>query len=231
MSSIKLYYDPLSQPSRSVKWFLTAHAILHTDELVIVARGDQNKPEYLDKNPYGAVPCIEVEGAKILTESGAILTYLASMLPTCSAYPTDPFIRAKIHEALLRHETSSRQVTLKLLVPIINLKRSKAVASIADVMGVAANGVEELKPFIWIIEKVLGSSLYVAGTASPTIADYLAVCEFNQIPVMAPVLPPEFGSLASHPNIRAWMERMKSLPGHEEALAPLRSRLGAMLTA
>ncbi len=51
---------------------------------------DQGKPEYLKVNPKGRVPAL-VTDRGILTESPAILAYIAQAYPAAKLAPTDPF--------------------------------------------------------------------------------------------------------------------------------------------
>ena len=51
---------------------------------------DQRKPEYLKVNPMGRVPAL-VTDRGILTESPAILAYIAQAYPAAKLAPTDPF--------------------------------------------------------------------------------------------------------------------------------------------
>jgi glutathione S-transferase len=57
--------------------------------------GDQNKPEFRAVNPHGKVPALVAEGG-VLTETPAILTYLADRRPELGLLPTDPFERGSV---------------------------------------------------------------------------------------------------------------------------------------
>lgn len=55
-----------------------------------------NKPEwFLEKNPMGKVPCIELEDGEILYESLIIAEYLDAAYPKKKLYPSDPLAIAK----------------------------------------------------------------------------------------------------------------------------------------
>ena len=60
------------------------------------AAGDQRKPEYLKVNPKGRVPAL-ITDSGILTETPAILAYVAQMFPKATLAPlTDPFAFARV---------------------------------------------------------------------------------------------------------------------------------------
>ena len=51
------------------------------------AQGAQMKPEYLAINPKGRVPALVLENNTILTETGALLDYIAAIAPDASLIP------------------------------------------------------------------------------------------------------------------------------------------------
>ena len=55
-----------------------------------LSQGDQRKPEYLKVNPKGRVPALMTEHG-ILTETPAILAWIAQTYPQAELAPTDPF--------------------------------------------------------------------------------------------------------------------------------------------
>lgn len=57
---------------------------------------DQRKPEYLKINPKGRVPAL-ITGSGVLTETPAILAYIAQVFPKANLAPlTDPFEFARV---------------------------------------------------------------------------------------------------------------------------------------
>ncbi len=61
--------------------------------------GDQFKPEFLELNPQHTIPVYK-EGDLVLTESRAILTYLATVHQDENLYPRDPKLRAMVDSKL-----------------------------------------------------------------------------------------------------------------------------------
>ncbi|MEM9967538.1 MAG: glutathione S-transferase family protein [Pseudomonadota bacterium] len=54
------------------------------------ANAEQTKPAYLSLNPKGRVPALVLEDGDILTETGAVLDYIAAVVPQAKLAPEDP---------------------------------------------------------------------------------------------------------------------------------------------
>ena len=63
------------------------------------AAGEQTKPAYHQINPKGRVPALAVEGG-ILTETGALLDYVAAIAPEAGLVPDDPVMAARMREVM-----------------------------------------------------------------------------------------------------------------------------------
>lgn len=53
------------------------------------ASGEQTKPDYLAVNPKGRVPALQLDDGQILTETGALLDYVAASAPDAGLIPAD----------------------------------------------------------------------------------------------------------------------------------------------
>lgn len=98
--SLKLYYMAISPPCRAV--LLTIRYLKLDVELkhVNLLQGEHSTPEFLKLNPARKVPVL-VDGNFVLTQSRAIMTYLANLhKPGSYFYPSDPKQRAVIDERL-----------------------------------------------------------------------------------------------------------------------------------
>jgi glutathione S-transferase len=67
----------------------------YTLKRVDFAKGEQRAPAFLAVNPKGRVPAL-VTAQGILTETPAVLTYLAQTFPQAALAPTDPFALARL---------------------------------------------------------------------------------------------------------------------------------------
>lgn len=93
---MKLYYLPGACP-------LASHIVLEwigkPYEIQAVGRDELKQPPYLALNPAGAVPTL-VDGDFVLTQSAAILEYLAELSPEAGLLPESPRERAEVRRWL-----------------------------------------------------------------------------------------------------------------------------------
>lgn len=67
----------------------------YTLKRIDFSKGEQRAPDFLAVNPKGRVPAL-VTPHGILTETPALLTYLAQSFPQANLAPTDPFALARL---------------------------------------------------------------------------------------------------------------------------------------
>jgi len=92
---LKLFYAPDSC-ARAVHIALEEAGAAYEGVPMSLAAGDQRTPDYLAINPKGRVPALVTEQG-VLTETPAILTYIAQRYPDSAlALPADPFGLAQI---------------------------------------------------------------------------------------------------------------------------------------
>ncbi len=94
---MRLYHHPFSPNARRV--VMTALHLGLPIELVSVdlAKGEQRQPHFLAMNPSGKVPVLE-DGGFHLSESHAIMQYLADKTPRQTLYPPDLRARAEVNQ-------------------------------------------------------------------------------------------------------------------------------------
>jgi glutathione S-transferase len=90
---LKLYYSPGSCALASHITLEEAGAA-YTAERVDFKSSQQTSPDYLAINPKGRVPAL-VTDRGILTETPAILAFIAQSFPTAKLAPVDPFAFAQ----------------------------------------------------------------------------------------------------------------------------------------
>ena len=95
---MKLYFAPNTISIASVIALYEA-GIAFDPVRVDFASGEQTKPAYHAINPKGRVPAL-VTDRGILTETGAILEFIAETAPSASLVPSDPWDAAQMRSAM-----------------------------------------------------------------------------------------------------------------------------------
>ncbi|MGR9088274.1 MAG: glutathione S-transferase family protein [Gammaproteobacteria bacterium] len=191
---ITLYDMSLSGNCHKVRLLLSFLALPYQTRPVNLAGGEQRSPDHLQRNPFGQVPVLDDDGLTV-RDSQAILVYLAKRYGGESWWPNDAFRLAQIAAWLstAANEIANGPATLRLhhkFGRTIDVLKARQAAD--KVLG--------------IIDRHLESRDWLAGD-TPSIAD-IAV-----YPYLA--LAPEGGiDIGAYPNIVAWFQRIRSMPGY-----------------
>jgi glutathione S-transferase len=169
--------------------------------------------EFKAWNPNGLVPVLR-DGDFTLFESNAIFTYLANKYQWTDLYPTDAHVRAKVDEFLHWHHTGTRLFTLEIVRPTIGQKLGAATPKDLTFL---ENKDALIEKQFGLLEKFLDHD-FIAHTDAPTIADYLAYCEIDQLESMG-------YDFSKYEKVSAWLARMKQIPHHDEIREPLNAFL------
>lgn len=93
---MKLYCAP-GTVALAVLIALEEAKVVYETVLLDFKQNAQRTPQYKAINPKARVPSLETERG-IITETPAILTYIAQTFPAAQLAPTDPFAHAKMQE-------------------------------------------------------------------------------------------------------------------------------------
>ncbi len=99
----QLYDFPLSANCYKVRLLLTQLEIPFERINVNLLQQETRLPEFLEKNPVGKVPVLEIAPEVFLSESGAILTYLAEGTPY---FPSDRLTQTRVLQWLFFEQYS-----------------------------------------------------------------------------------------------------------------------------
>jgi len=91
---MKLYDFPQSPNCRRVRIYLAEKGLSVPLQPVNLMGGEQSTPEFLRRNPFGAVPILELDDGTIIPESLAIIEYFEEAHPEPPLFGTDPVSRA-----------------------------------------------------------------------------------------------------------------------------------------
>ncbi|NUH65405.1 glutathione S-transferase family protein [Sulfitobacter sp. S0837] len=85
---LKLYYAP-GTIAVAVALALEEVGLAYEPIKVDFASAAQTKPDYLVLNPKGRVPALVTDAGTVLTETGALLEYIATIAPKAKLVPSD----------------------------------------------------------------------------------------------------------------------------------------------
>jgi glutathione S-transferase len=190
-------------PTRSirVRWMLQELGVDFEAVTVNLAAGEHRHPEFLKLNPAGKVPVL-VDDDLVLTESVAILLYLAEKYPHKELLPTDIKQRSQVYRWLLFTATELEQPLWRIarhtsLYP--EHLRLTAEVSLAR---------QDFTDMVAVMEEHMQGRQFIVGNTA-TVADF--VCAYtldwaNEVQL-----------LDGCPQLLQYMERMYARPN-----APLR---------
>jgi len=98
MTATLLYGYYRSSAAYRVRLALALKGIAYEHRAVDLKAGAQTEPAYLEDNPQGRVPVLQIDGLK-LAQSPAILDYLEERSPQLALLPADPADRAFARQA------------------------------------------------------------------------------------------------------------------------------------
>ena len=201
---MRLYHHPLSSNSRRAA-MAAAHLGLAAELIKIdLESGEQRSPQFLALNPNGMVPVLEDNGF-ILTESHAIMLYLADKAPGHAAYPEDSRARADIHRWVFWN-AQHFQPTISIFV-WENLVKGMIGQGAADPAQIR-RGEDLLERYAPVLDGHLAHRCWVSGD-SVTLADLaLGATLLAASPANVPLAP--YGDLL------AWFARVQALEAWRE---------------
>ena len=91
-----LYDFPQSPNCRRVRMYLAEKGIDIALKALDLSAGEQRMSGFLLKNPFGAVPLLELDDGSVIPESLAIIEYLEELHPDPPLCGTTPFERAQV---------------------------------------------------------------------------------------------------------------------------------------
>jgi len=169
---MKLYVFPFAPNPRKVLCYLKEKGIELELVNVNIAAGEQKRPDFLAKNPLGALPVLELDDGSHLTESLAIIEYLEERNPKPPMIGTSPAERARVREL-------ERIIEMSVLGRVARVFRnSHPMFASAHIPQVADQARAELPPVLDLLDERIGSKAFAAGE-QPTIADCTLFATFG----------------------------------------------------
>lgn len=191
---MKLYDFELSGNCYKIRLMLSLLGLSYERQAVDLATGEQTGDAFLSLNQKGEVPVLQ-DGDQCLSDSNAILVYLARKYAPASYLPQEPEIQARIQYWL---STAANEI-----------HHGVAAARVVKLFGMPRDynaAVEIGNALLKLLNNYLSTHQWLAAS-HVTIADiaiypYVALAEDGGI------------SLQGYPHIQQWFERIESLPGY-----------------
>lgn len=169
---------------------------------VSIFEGESRTEEFLNLNPAGAIPVLELEDGRAIAESNAILTFLGQGTPFLSS---DDYRRAKIMQWLFFEQYHVEPVigSLRFWTMTNRLERNQALVPAKRDAAVRA---------LAALERSLIETAFLAGR-DITIAD-LAVYAYGHVAEDCGL------ALSDYPAIVAWLGRVREVIGLDYPVHP-----------
>jgi glutathione S-transferase len=194
---LKLYDFLPSGNSYKVRLLLSQLAIPYERIAVDILKGETRTPAFLAKNPNGRIPLLEVAPQMYLSESNAIMVYLAK---DSALLPRDPWHYAQVLQWLFFEQYSHEPyiATSRYWIALLGKEREYRDALAEK----RAPGQAALR----IMDQHLARhDFFVAGRYSHADIGLYAYTH----------VAPEGGfELTAYPHILAWLDRVASQPGY-----------------
>lgn len=198
-------------PTRAlrVQWMLQELDLDFEYVQVDPRKGELRQPEFLDLNPAGKLPVLDDDGL-VLSESVAIVLYLAEKYPELGFLPADLRARAEVYRWLFFTATELEQPIWRMALHTHQYPIEKRLPAEIN------NARQDFLDMSAVMENHLETRT-VLVSESVTVADFIAAYTLDMASMV--------DLLESLPNMSAYMERMyarpKAAPRIAEAFASL----------
>jgi glutathione S-transferase len=198
---MKLYDSNIAPNPKKVRVYLKEKGLDVPIVPLDIVKGENRTPEFLQKNPLGGLPVLELDDGTYLSESLAIIEYLEEQHPNPPMIGTTPLERARVRE-------TERICELGVLGSVATIFQNTSpffAGRLKQSAEAADNARARLGNALRVLDQRLATRPFVAGER-PTIADctLLAALEFAA-----------FGQISIDPactHVQRWFQAMKARP-------------------
>jgi len=215
--AIELYWGSGSPFAWRVMLTLEVKGLDYRSKLLEFSKGENKAPEYLKLNPRGKVPTLK-DGAFVVYESLAIMTYLDRKYPTPPLFGNSPEETGQIWRVISECESYLVSAGDKVVRPIFFAKGLDKVDEIQQAG-------QTIRQELTTVNEQLAHSNWLVG-ASISAAD-IGVFPLVQLLMRAAskeaAQPLNLGLLPlaqTFPNIARWVERIEALPNYQRTYPP-----------
>lgn len=194
---MKIYGDHQSGNCYKIALVCAFLEIEHEWIPVDILAGQTRTAEFLQRNPNGKIPLLELDDGRTLSESNAIINYLAA---GTSLLPVDRFDLAKVQQWQFFEQYSHEPyiAVARFIAKYLGLPEERR----AEFESKQAGGYKALA----VMERQLRRTSYLAGsmftTADVSLYAYTHVADEGGF------------ELSDYPAVQAWIARIKQQPGY-----------------
>jgi glutathione S-transferase len=198
---MKLYEAATAPNCRRVRIFLAEKGVEVPIEAVDIQKAENRQPPFLEKNPLGGLPVLELDDGTCIAESVAICRYIEETHPDPPLMGTDPQDKALV-------EMWSRRMELEVALPIMQTFRNTHAFFKGRIPQVAEYGevcrASATKRLAWV-DAELAEREFIAGPRF-TIADItlLIGIDFGRVV--------KIGIQPDQKNLARWYESVSARP-------------------
>lgn len=199
---MRLYDTQRSGNAWKVRLFASLLGIELERVTLSIDKGDLRQASFLAKSPLAQVPVLELDDGRSISESFAILFYLAQGTPW---WPAEPFAQAQVL-TWLSFEQALHMRPIAQLRLHLSLRRDKS-ASDADMKACRTEALDSLRLLDTRL-RAQGPTRWVATDAQPSIAD-IALYPYTRLSALGAI------ALDPFPAVQGWLAKIESLPGYQ----------------
>ncbi|MGX9462107.1 glutathione S-transferase family protein [Shewanella sp. A14] len=191
-----VYGDSKSGNCYKVQLVLNILGIAHQWQEMSILDGDTQTTTFLAKSPSGKIPLLELDDGRVLSESNAIMGYLAA---NSNLIPSDDFTKAKMYQWMFFEQYSHEPYIA--VARFIQFYLGLPEGRLAEYQALHVKGYKALS----VMEFALSKQPFLCGDQF-TLAD-IALYAYTHV-------AHEGGfDLVDYPQIRAWLTRITQIPG------------------
>lgn len=202
---MKFYTSSRTPNPRRVAMFMAEKGMADVEQVQVGLTTGENRSEaFLQKNPFGRVPVLELDDGRLLSETRAICTWL-------EGYAPEPNLMGEGYDERAFIEMTDRRVELHLFLGIANCVRHThpglAILEQPQFADFGASQGEKMRETARWLDRTLATQPFVAGQRF-TIADITAFCALEFARGLMMFRP----SAEGMPHLQDWRDRMAQRP-------------------
>ena len=200
-----LYEHATSGNCLKCRLLLRELGVEYTSVSVDLFLGETRTPAHLARNPDGRIPVLELDSGETISESGAILLYLAE---GSELFPLERRARARVHQWMFFEQN-------RIEADLAVARFLRLAGRDASMPLVYANRLERGSDALATVARGLGDGRPFIAGQTYTVAD---IALYGYIHCGADA--GESGDPRRHPLLAAWLDRVVQRPGFVNDLSP-----------